>query len=349
MDLIFSDEDLDFEVAENELRHRLPREFNGRSFNEDVSDNVFREQYRVPRAVLDFLETRLKDDLQHYTKRNKSISVRFQIMVFLHFIGTNVFFHVLRDCHGISTNTIYRIIHSVGEAIFNIRQEIIKWPNDCSTLPQKFMEIGGFPCVCGVLDGSHILLSNPPQADEDSLINRHHVHSINAMAVCGPDTSIFYASTNSPGRWHDAHVLRNCNLWNKFEIGELPFNGAVILADSAYPCREWLIPPFPGDPDGAQKRFNIAQRKTRNIIERCFGIVKNRFYALKTGIRLHKVEDASKLIMCGFVIHNLCIRHGDNGNDFEEREEEQADENLAQENQNDRALNRRLQLLNYFT
>jgi nuclease HARBI1 len=26
MDLIFSDEDLDFEVAENELRHRLPRE-----------------------------------------------------------------------------------------------------------------------------------------------------------------------------------------------------------------------------------------------------------------------------------------------------------------------------------
>ena len=55
------------------------------------------------------------------------------------------------------------------------------------------------------------------------------------------------------------------------------------------------------------------------------------------------------LIVCGFVIHNLCIRHGDNGNDFEEREEEQADENLAQANQNDRALNRRLQLLNYFT
>ena len=120
------------------------------------------------------------------------------------------------------------------------------------------------------------------------------------------------------------------------------------MADSAYPCREWLIPPFPGDPDGAQKRFNIAQRRTRNIIERCFRIVKNRFYALKTGFRLNKVEDASTLIMCGFVIHNMCIRHGDNGNDFEEREE-QADENLAQANQNDRALNRRLQLLNSFT
>ncbi|XP_047127685.1 putative nuclease HARBI1 [Hydra vulgaris] len=136
------------------------------------------------------------------------------------------------------------------------------------------MEIGGFPCVCGVLDGSHIILSNPPNNNEDSLINRHHVYSINAMAVCGPDTYIYYASTNSPGRWHDAHIIRNSNLWNKFENGELPFNGAVILADSAYPCREWLIPPFPGDPDGAQKRFNIAHRKTRSIIERCLVLSK---------------------------------------------------------------------------
>ncbi|XP_012560242.1 uncharacterized protein LOC105846248 [Hydra vulgaris] len=128
------------EIAENELHHRLPQEFIGRFFNENVYDYVFREQYRVPRPVLDFLETRLKDNLQHYTKRNKSILVRFQIMVFLHFIGTNVFFHVLRDCHGISTNTMYRFIHSVGEAIFNIRREIIKWTNDCSTLPQKFIQ-----------------------------------------------------------------------------------------------------------------------------------------------------------------------------------------------------------------
>ncbi|XP_004212115.1 putative nuclease HARBI1 [Hydra vulgaris] len=169
------------------------------------------------------------------------------------------------------------------------------------------------------------------------------------MAVCGPDTYICYASTNSPGRWHDSHVIRNSNLWNKFENGEIPFNGNVILADSAYPCRECLIPHFPGDPDGTQKRFNIAYRKTRNTIERCFGIVKNRFYALKTGIRLHKVEDASKLIMCGFVIHNLCLRYGDNGNDFENGDEEHVYESLTQANQNDDAFNRRNQLLNNFT
>ena len=68
------------------------------------------------------------------------------------------------------------------------------------------MDIGGFPSVCGALDGTHILLSNPPANDEDSYINRHHTHSINAMAVCGPNLEIFYATANSPGRWHDSHV-----------------------------------------------------------------------------------------------------------------------------------------------
>ena len=29
------------------------------------------------------------------------------------------------------------------------------------------------------------------------------------MAVCGPDTSISNASTNSPGRWHDGHVSQS--------------------------------------------------------------------------------------------------------------------------------------------
>ncbi|XP_047124313.1 putative nuclease HARBI1 [Hydra vulgaris] len=161
------------------------------------------------------------------------------------------------------------------------------------------MEIRCFPCQCGVLDSSHIILSNPPNNHEDSLISRHHVQSINAMTV-----------------------IRNSNLWNNFKKGELPFNGAVFFADSAYSCQEWLILPFPGDPDGAQKRFNIAHRKIRNIFDRCFSIVKNRFYALKIRILVDKVEDTYKLIMCGFVIRNLCLRHGDNANDFENGEEE---------------------------
>jgi hypothetical protein len=42
-------------------------------------------------------------------------------------------------------------------------------------------------------------------------------------------------------------VLRESSLWETFEGGARPFPGAVILGDSAYPNRDWLVTPFPGD------------------------------------------------------------------------------------------------------
>ena len=146
-------------------------------------------------------------------------------------------------------------------------------------------------------------------------------------------------------------VLKQSNLWTKFESGDRPFDRAVILCDSAYGCRDWLIPPYPGDPQGAQKDFNKAHIKTRNTVERCFGVVKHRFYALKTGIRFHSIEEASKLIICGFILHNMCISAGDDGNDLDGEDDDQDLENEVPD-LHTQDLNgsekRRQQLLNFF-
>jgi hypothetical protein len=56
----------------------------------------------------------------------------------------------------------------------------------------------GFPSVIGCIDGSHILVS-PPQETEYQYVNRHHDHSLNIVAVCGPDHRFVYLNTNSPG------------------------------------------------------------------------------------------------------------------------------------------------------
>ena len=136
---------------------------------------------------------------------------------------------------------------------------------------------------------------------------------------------MFYSfSTKDPGRWHDAKVLRQSQLRQTFEVEGLRlFPGAVILGDSAYPNREWLIPPFPGDPPGARGLFNRAHKRTRSFVERQIGILKNRFYLLRTGIRMKKAEDASKLIQVCVGLNNLCIRLGDDGDDFSEDGEEE--------------------------
>ena len=155
--------------------------------------------------VVDYLEERFRDDLKHETRRNCGLSPRQQIQLFLHFLGTNSFYHVIRDCHRVGTNTVHRCIHKIADLIFGLRSELIHWPDDCSRLPQKFLDLGGFPSVCGCLDGSHIPVT-PPKADEDSYVNRHHQHSLNSVMVAGPDMTIYYANCRSPGRWHDSHV-----------------------------------------------------------------------------------------------------------------------------------------------
>ena len=63
---------------------------------------------------------------------------------------------------------------------------------------------------------------------------------------------------------HDARVLRNSFLAEKFNGGYRLFPNAVNLGDCAYPVTDWLIPPLRRNPDDpTEQRFNRASKKTR--------------------------------------------------------------------------------------
>ena len=50
--------------------------------------------------------------------------------------------------------------------------------------------------------------------------------------------------TGWPGCIHDARVLRNSHLYTEGEEGVILPPDKLIIADSAYPLRRWLITPF---------------------------------------------------------------------------------------------------------
>jgi len=146
-------------------------------------------------------------------------------------------------------------------------------------------------------------------------------------------------------------VLQNTTLWDQFEQGFRPFPQAVILGDSAYPCRDWLIPPFVGDPDGERGRFNEAHRRTRNVIERAFGLLKNRFTVLKTHLRLRSMEECCRLVICCVILHNMCLKFGDDADDLADADDhgEQDQAEPAENNPESAAPNsRRLALVRQF-
>lgn len=92
----------------------LPSErvFRLRRFDDHVLyAREFRQRFRIPMQVLERLEDSLEDILAYPSLRNRPLTVRQQLLIFLSFAGTNSFYHVLRDCTGITEGTICRTVH----------------------------------------------------------------------------------------------------------------------------------------------------------------------------------------------------------------------------------------------
>ncbi len=60
-------------------------------------------------------------------------------------------------------------------------------------------------------------------------------------------------------------------------------------------------------------------------MERAFGVLKNWFFALKTGICLKDPKEASKIIVSVSILHNLAIRFGDHGEELTNDDDDDSD------------------------
>ncbi|KAB0790060.1 hypothetical protein PPYR_15623, partial [Photinus pyralis] len=114
-----------------------------------------------------------------------------------------------------------------------------------------------------------------------------------------------------PGSLHDARLLRKSTLYAKAAENEDIFYNMFLLGDSAYPCLNWIVPPFKdnGNLTVQQKRFNYKHSSTRICVENAFGLLKGRFRRLThfENLDMHLIV---KCIMACCVLHNLCLKEG---------------------------------------
>jgi hypothetical protein len=106
----------------------------------------------------------------------------------------------------------------INVIVSDLFQEIVCWPKKVDQLALEFIKKGGFPSVCGLIDGTLVNIDRP-SVDEDKYVDRHGNHSLNCMMVSGPDHMFYYATSRWPGSAHDSRVLRACSLSEKFESG----------------------------------------------------------------------------------------------------------------------------------
>lgn len=111
-----------------------------------------------------------------------------------------------------------------------------------------------------------------------------------------------------PGCTHDARVFRNSSLSDRAENGRIFGCNKFLIADSAYPVKPYLIPPFKdnGHLSNLQKKFNKVISSARQVVERAFGLLKGRFRRLRE-VTSHEPSAIVGIIVCGCILHNLTI------------------------------------------
>ncbi|CAG2198528.1 unnamed protein product [Mytilus edulis] len=192
--------------------------------------------------------------------------------------------------------------------------KLISWPDhqEQQDIAVQFQLQSQLPGVIGALDGTHIRISGAIGGDVD-YINRKGFPSVQLQIVSDNRMMIRHAFTGWPGSTHDARVLRNSSLYNLGENSNKIAQDMYLLADSAYPLREWIITPFRdnGRLNQGQRRFNRALSSARQIVERCIGLLKGRFRRLRE-ISLHLLLDIIQNIISACILHNLCVAKNDN-------------------------------------
>ncbi|KAG0717196.1 putative nuclease HARBI1 [Chionoecetes opilio] len=189
----------------------------------------------------------------------------------------------MADCNEMSQQSVSHYVKNVTYAICQVAAEFIKFPSPAeNTLMRDFEEVAVMPGIIGCVDGTLIHIKSPGGPDAEHNRGRKVFFALNVMAVCDANMVITNLVVNWPGSAHDSRVYRESGLCAALERGE--YRG-VLLGDKGYRCDYYLFTPLRNLVTAKDYRYNAAHAKTRNLIERTFGILKRRFGVLGKCLR----------------------------------------------------------------
>lgn len=137
------------------------------------------------------------------------------------------------------------------------------------------------------------------------------------------DCRFVYIDVGCNGRTHDAGVLLRSDLKKVIDNATKHFpedkvlgNGRrlpyVIVGDDAFPLQKHIMKPYSHKTNKIERQiFNIRLSRARQVVERAFGIMANRFRIFQTKMNL-SVEKVELITKTCCELHNLLIYHSEN-------------------------------------
>lgn len=141
--------------------------------------------------------------------------------------------------------------------------------------------------------------------------------SINVQTICDANLKILDIVARWPRSSHDSTIFNNSKIRRKYERGEM--KDSLLIADSGYAQRNYvmtlvgnphtIIDPASGITEVAVNRYNDSLIRTRNTVERRYGVWKRRFPILATGINV-RITSSQSIIVATAVLHNIACNFG---------------------------------------
>lgn len=312
----------DDEIEEFRL-YRNPKVFKVRpNYFEEYDELEFFKRFRLQKQTCAMLLGLIRDEITSATDRNNAIHPETKIFLTLRFYATGCMLLTTGDFTGVSKTSACIIVTQVTEAIASLRPRFVKLPEgemECQRIKEEFYSIARFPKVIGTIDCTHVRIISPGGDQAERYRNRKGYFSWNVQTVCDARLRIMDIVARWPGSSHDQTIYNNSRLKGTLESGR--FGTSVLLGDSGYGNTNFLITPLEHPNTRAEALFNESHIRTRNCVERSYGVWKRRFPILSLGMRV-SLDHSKAIIVATAVLHNLAI---------EEHEEEPPHEMDVQE------------------
>ena len=188
--------------------------------------------------------------------RSHAIPLTLQICTALRYFATGSYQNLIGDANTVSQPSVSRIVKKFSSSLTSKSGNFIRMPAtnvETGAAKQGFYNVASFPNVVGAIDGTHIKILAPREGEE-AFVNRKGFHSINCQMVMDSNFIITNLVALWPGSCHDSRILRMSGLWDHFEGGNLRLG--ILLGDSGYPNRNWLLTPFLDPNNHNERRYN---------------------------------------------------------------------------------------------
>ncbi len=274
----------------------------------ELSDLELYKEYRFDKEGILYLVSLLQDALPVAEESGRGLPLAHHIIVMagLLYLSSNAFQIRIARTLKISQASVSRAITLFVKAVASKVDMFVKFPmteDERRSEAAAFYDLAGFPGVVSAIDGTHIRIVSPA-TDVHQYRCRKGFPSLNVQVACNAKGLFTNVVARWPGSTHDSYILRNSELFATFERGDLK---GIVLGDSGYPVKCWLMTPLAESQTPAERRYNGSQKKTRVVIECAIGRLKKRFNFLHQEVRMSLDNLPAAIVSC-VVLQNIIIK-----------------------------------------